>query len=580
MGISAGRARSARKIAERQRLIRVAAGVEEADLVLRHATYVNVFSNELCHGDIAIAGGRIAGIGAYQGRETYDVSGMVVAPGLIDAHIHLESTLVTPWEFAGAAVSHGTCAVVADPHEIANVMGSAGIEYMLAATRGLPLDVFFMLPSCVPATPWDESGAKLSLQDISRFLPHARVLGLGEVMDYEGVLRGDTELLGKITAALACKKVADGHGPGLSGHALSAYMAAGISSDHECTTLKEGLEKLRGGQTIMIREGTAARNLEALLPILAPPYADRCLLCTDDRHPEDLVEKGHMDSIVQKAVAGGVDPVLAIKAASYNAARHFRMDARGAVAPGYAADLLVADSLKDFNVKLVFKQGDLVFDGGRVIAKPPRIPKRLRLLTQDTFRLPPVNPDSFRHSSPLPVIGLVNGQIITESMGFAGAVDLERDIVKAAVIERHHNTGHIGLGMLHGYGLKRGAVATSIAHDAHNITVVGTNETDMAVAANRVAQCGGAMVAVAGGQVLQEVELPIAGLFSGLSIAKVNDQLRLLKRCAFNLGVNPGIDPLMTLGFISLPVIPRLRLLTMGVFDVTAQAFISGERFM
>ena len=564
-----------RKLLKKQRIIRVAAGREPADLVLKNAVYLNVFSNELCRGDIAVAEGLIVGMGSYTGRKEYDVSGKIVLPGFIDAHIHLESSLASPREFARAVLPHGTTTVITDPHEITNVMGADGIDYMLQATEGLPIDVRFMLPSCVPATPMDESGATLDYRAIDSFYDHPRVNGLAEMMNYPGVIAADPVPLEKIVAAQAHHKKIDGHAPGLRETDLSAYVAAGVYSDHECSDLEDAVLKLQLGQFIMIREGTAARNLDALLPLLTPRYYDRCMFCTDDKHPNDLLHKGHIDYIVRRAIAQGVDPIIAVKAASHNAARYYQLNNRGAIAPGYLADFAVVDNFQNFEVQMVFKKGKLWYDGDYLREMPmPAVEPYLTERAHDTFHVRTLCADDFRDQRRRGVIGLVDGEIITTDNGYADRVDLERDILKIAVIERHKGTGHIGLGYLQGYGLQGGAVATSISHDSHNIIVVGTNSADMAAAANRVVENRGGIVVVREGKVLAEVVLEVAGIMSDRPVEEINERLEQAKQTAFSLGVSEEIDPFMTLSFMALPVIPTLRITTRGVIDVNSQQYV------
>ena len=565
-----------RKLIKKQQIIDVAAGRRKADLVLKNATYVNVFSGELMTEDIAVTHGLIVGLGQYEGITEVDMTGRIVCPGFIDAHIHLESSLVSPVEFARAVLPHGTTTVITDPHEITNVMGTDGIDYMLCATEDLPVDVRFMIPSCVPASPLDESGANLDYRDVDSFFDHARVLGLAEMMNFPGILTADGATVAKIVASQAHHKKIDGHAPGLKGKDLNAYISAGVYSDHECADLEDALLKLRLGQFIMVREGTAARNLEALIDLVkSPRHFDRCMFCTDDKHPNDLLGKGHIDYICRKAVALGADPIQVVQVACLHAARYFLLNNRGAIAPGYLADFAVVDNLQDFNVQTVFKKGKLVFDQGVVAPIPaPQIPEHLQEKALNTFHLPKLTADSFRETRQKAVIGMVDGQIITEDKGYAQNVSLEEDILKMAVIERHKNTGHIGIGYLKGYGLKHGAVATSVAHDSHNIICVGCNDADMALSSNRVAENRGGIVVVADGQVLAELPLEIAGLMSNRPLTEVNDLLEKAKETAHSLGVNPGIDPFMTLSFMSLPVIPTLRLTTRGVVDVISQQYV------
>lgn len=563
-----------RKLLKKQRIIAAAAGREPADLVLKNATYVNVFSNELCTGDIAVAEGLIAGIGEYNGKQEINMTGKIVLPGFLDAHIHLESSLVSPREFVKAVLPHGTTTVITDPHEIANVMGTDGIEYMLEATEGLPVDVRFMLSSCVPATPLDESGANLDYRAIDSFYDHPRVQGLAEMMNFVGIINGDESVVEKIVAAQAHHKKIDGHAPGLSGKALNAYIAAGVYSDHECATMSEAMEKLRRGQFIMIREGTAARNLEALAGLLHSQYADRCMFCTDDKHPNDLLEKGHIDYIVKRAIALGADPIVAIKAACENAARYFQLNNRGAIAPGYLGDFVIIDDFQSFRIQRVYKRGVLMYDGKLRDFPEPAIDPYLVKRAHSTFHVATLRTEDFAETRPRGVIGLVPGEITSVDNGYATKIDMDQDILKIAVVERHRNTGHIGIGYLQGYGLRHGAVATSVSHDSHNIIVVGTDEASMAAAANRVVELDGGIVVFDGKQVAAELKLNIAGIMSEDSLVNVNQTLENAKMEAYRLGVSNQIDPFMTLSFMSLPVIPTLRLTTRGVFDVSQQKYV------
>ena len=564
-----------RKLLKKQRIIAAAAGREPADLVLKNATFVNVFSNELSTMDIAVAEGLIVGMGSYQGRSEVDCTGKIVLPGFLDAHIHLESSLVSPTEFVKAVLPHGTTTVVTDPHEIANVMGTDGIEYMLQATEDLPVDVRFMLPSCVPATPLDESGAFLDYRAIDSFYDHPRVQGLAEMMNFVGAINGDEQTVEKIVAAQAHHKKIDGHAPDLQGNDLNAYIAAGVYSDHECHDVKDAIAKLERGQFIMIREGTAARNLEALMPLLTGKYADRCMFCTDDKHPNDLLEKGHIDYIVKKAISLGADPITAVKVACHNAARYFLLNNRGGISPGYLADFVIIDNFQDFNIEQVYKKGVLMVDHGEIQDFPsPEIEPYLVERAHKTFHVAALTAEDFAEKRPRGIIGMVDGEITTVDAGYSDRIDVEYDVLKIAVVERHKNTHHIGIGYIQGYGLKSGAVATSISHDSHNIIVVGTNETDMAAAVNRVVELNGGIVVWDGGQSVAEVPLAIAGIMSDEPLVTVNEKLETAKDAAHKLGVNPGIDPFMTLSFMALPVIPSLRITTRGVFDVTTQSYV------
>lgn len=556
-----------RQLAAKQRLIAVAAGREKADLVLKNAKYLNVFSNEFLCGDIAVANGLIAGVGKYDGKTEIDVSGKLVLPGFIDAHIHLESSMVTPAEFAKAVVAHGTTTVITDPHEITNVMGIDGVEYMIQASQNLPIDVHFMMPSCVPATEIDESGAELDCKDIDLYLDNKKVLGLAEMMNYVGVINGDKNVLSKIVTSQAHHKKIDGHAPELSGNDLNAYIAAGVYSDHECSTFENALEKLRKGQFIMIREGTAAHNLKALMPLLTQQYYSRCMFATDDKHPSDLLYGGHIDYIVKQALKNGADPIVALKTATHHAARYFLLNNKGAIASGYLADIVVVDNLEDFNVETVFKCGKLVFDGEVKDFSAPTVDEKLAEKCFDTFHLDSVTPSSFKVDGKLGLIGLVGGELLTRNLGTADKIDVENDILKIACIERHKGTNHIGVGYVKGYSLKSGAVATSVAHDSHNIITVGCNDDDIAVAVNAINDSKGGIAVVENGKIKALLELPIAGLMSDEPLTTVNKKLENAKSSAYELGADKSIDPFMTLSFLSLPVIPSLRITTKGVFD-------------
>lgn len=556
-----------RQLAAKQRLIAVAAGREKADLVLKNAKYLNVFSNEFLCGDIAVANGLIAGVGKYDGKTEIDVSGKLVLPGFIDAHIHLESSMVTPAEFAKAVVAHGTTTVITDPHEITNVMGIDGVEYMIQASQNLPIDVHFMMPSCVPATEIEESGAELDCKDIDLYLDNKKVLGLAEMMNYVGVINGDKNVLSKIVTSQAHHKKIDGHAPELSGNDLNAYIAAGVYSDHECSTFENALEKLRKGQFIMIREGTAAHNLKALMPLLTQQYYSRCMFATDDKHPSDLLYGGHIDYIVKQALKNGADPIVALKTATHHAARYFLLNNKGAIASGYLADIVVVDNLEDFNVETVFKCGKLVFDGEVKDFSAPTVDEKLAEKCFDTFHLDSVTPSSFKVDGKLGLIGLVGGELLTRNLGTADKIDVENDILKIACMERHKGTNHIGVGYVKGYSLKSGAVATSVAHDSHNIITVGCNDDDIAVAVNAIKDSKGGIAVVENGKIKALLELPIAGLMSDEPLTTVNEKLENAKLSAYELGADKSIDPFMTLSFLSLPVIPSLRITTKGVFD-------------
>ena len=563
-------------------MILAARGDLVPDLVLKNARIVNVFTNDIEPGDVAVKDGYIVGIGEYEGKEEIDIGGKVICPGLIDGHIHIESSMISPSEFAKAVAPHGTAAVIADPHEIANVAGTDGIRFMIEASAGLPVDIFFMLPSCVPATPLDESGAELSAAELEPFYKEEQVAGLAELMNSYGTVRADEEIIRKIQGANSCGKRIDGHAPFLTGKDLNAYITSGVGSDHECSSFEEALEKLKRGQYIMIREGTAARNLEALLPLFDDKYCDRCMLVTDDKHGNDLIDNGHIDYIIRKAVKAGKNPLNAIKMATLNAATYFGLKNRGAIAPGYIADIIVLSDLDDFTVEKVFKNGRLTVDGGKLVReiKAPAVDKEKYSRVYKSFNLREIKPSDFEirdEGTRKRVIKVIPGQILTEELiveSSSKEAETDKDIIKLAVIERHKDSGHTGVGFVTGYGLKKGAIASSVAHDSHNLIVAGCSDSDMALAANTVRENGGGLAVVCEGEVLSSLPLPIGGLMCDMDAHEVEDILSVMKEQARQLGVNEGIDPFMTLAFTALPVIPKLRLLTQGVVDVDSQSYV------
>ena len=569
---------------EKKQLIAAAAGRIEPDLVLKNACVVNVFTEELETADIAISQGIIVGLGKYSGRKEIDLAGKIVCPGFMDGHMHLESSLLSPAEFQNAVLPHGTTGIMADPHEIANVRGKVGIEFMMSQTENLQLHVYYTLSSCVPSAPLEEAGMILEAADLKPYYSKPEVLGLAEVMNAPGVLAGDDGLIEKICDAEEAGKVVDGHAPDLTGNALNAYVTAGIRSDHECTNTAEGIEKMRRGQWIMIREGTAAQNLEALIALCEPPYHQRAMFVTDDRHPEDLIRDGHMDNAVRKAIRLGADPIRAIKMCTLNTAQYFQLKNYGAVAPGYHADLVVLSDLKEVRVEQVYINGELAAANGMPVkTERPTVSPFPEI--RHSFHMQAVTPEQLH----LPITGkalrvisltkhdLLTNELIspvTEEDRKNGGVSLEKDIVKMAVFERHHNSGHIGIGFVHGYGLKAGAIATSVAHDAHNLITLGVNDMEMAVAAERVRELQGGLVVVRDGKVLEELPLPIAGLMCDLTCTEAAERLKKLKEAAQSLGVSDDIDAFMTLAFVSLPVIPKLRLNGRGLIDVPGQVVV------
>lgn len=563
----------------------IARGDEPADLVLTNGRVINVFTGEIIEAEVAIAGDRIVGVGGgYRGRQEVDLGGRYVCPGLIDAHVHIESSMVTPPQFARAVVPRGTTTVVCDPHEIANVAGAAGIRYMLAVSKGLPLTVYVNLPSCVPATSMGTAGAVLGAEELLALASLPGVLGLAEFMNVPGLVLGVPEVVAKVEAFQG--RVIDGHAPGFGGKWLQAYVGAGPGSDHECTTAAEMLEKLRLGMVIFIRQSTAAKNLRALLPAITPRNSRRCAFCTDDRHPADLLDEGHLDHLVRLAIAEGLDPITAIRMATLNAAEWFRLYDRGAIGPGKRADLVVFSDLRDFRPEMVFSGGRLVAQAMEPVGRWPE-PQVGESEVRGTVH---VDWDRLSLAIPVPdpsvavtsvrVIGVVPDQVITERLVERVPVregeavpDLEQDILKIAVIERHRGTGNVGLGFVHGLGLKQGAIAGSVGHDAHNLIVAGCDDLSMLTAARAVGGLGGGLVAASGDEVLASVPLPIAGLMSDQPIQTVRHQMDRLVGTARAMGSSLH-DPFMTLSFLALEVIPALKLTDRGLVDVDRFGFV------
>ncbi len=558
-------------------LVEIASGRKKAGLVLKNVHIVNVFTQEIQFGDIAVSGNRIAGIGSYSGVEEVDLNGKYAVPGLIDGHMHLESSMVRPSEFARAVVPRGTTTVIADPHEIANVCGLEGVRYLLDSSRDILLDVFFMLPSCVPATPFDSPGASFGTAEMKKLMDDKRVLGLGEVMDYNGVAAAQRGLLDKIE--LFDGRIIDGHAPGLRGMALNAYAAAGIKTDHECGEVDEMLEKLRLGLYVLIREGSAAKDLSVLIKGVNSANMRRCVFCTDDRQLEDIIKYGHIDNNIRVAVKNGVSPVSAITMATLNTAECYGLKDRGAIAPGYAADIVVLDDLDKFIINSVYKNGRPV--GRQEQHKPAFIPAAVA----NTVRIKPVDEELLNIKMDTPaanIIEIMPGSIVTKKTVREVTMEDGRfvcrkssDPVKLAVIERHKATGRIGLGLLDNFGLRGGAIASTVSHDSHNIIVAGDNDRDMLAAINEINKNGGGITICSGGGAVRSLPLDIAGLISSKPYEEVCSVLGEMLGTARNMGVPADMDPFMTLSFLALTVIPEIRLTDRGLFDVSSYSFIN-----
>lgn len=564
-------------------VISAALGKKKAKLVLKNCKIINVFTEEIIEGDVAIEDDKIVGIGEYEGEKEINLNGKYVSPGFIDCHMHIESCMVSPKEFAKTVIKKGTTTVIADPHEIANVKGLDGISYILDETEDVDLDVFVMLPSCVPATEFENSGAILKAEDLEKLIDHKRVLGLGEMMNYPGVINLNDDVIDKLERFK--DMVIDGHGPVISGKELNGYVSAGIRTEHECTDALEMLERMRLGMYVQLREGSAAKNLLDLVKGLSKSNMSRVVFCTDDRHPEDIIKKGHINNNVKIAVKSGIPAINAIKIATLNAAECYRFHDRGAIAPGYLADLLVFDNLYSIDVEMVIKNGEIVFEDGQVLKEyqsgyDERVYNSMSFpeVTKEKLQIP-------LHSDIAHVIKLVEGSIITKNVsrkvhvenGFFTFHD-KLDMLKVAVVERHNNTGNVGLGLVENFKLKGGAIATTVAHDSHNLIVVGDSDKSMLVAIEHLRNIGGGIVVVKDEEVVGDLSLPIAGLMSDQSVEYVNERLESLISIAHELGVNKEIDPFMTLAFIALPVIPSIRITDRGLFDVESFEFISVEK--
>lgn len=551
--------------------------------LLKNARVVNVFTETIEETNVLIEKDKIIGVGDYYTDGDADViedlSGKYICPGFIDGHIHIESTMMVPYSLAQSVLVHGTTAVVTDPHEIANVCGVDGIRYMLEMSENLPLHVYVMIPSCVPATCFDEAGASLKAEDIEFLYNEKRVLGLAEMMNYPGVIYDDAPTLDKIKSCVEKGRPVDGHAPLLSGRDLDKYISAGINSDHECSSAEEAIEKLSKGQWIMIRQGSAAKNLEKLLPLFEAPYYLRSILATDDRNPADIIAEGHIDNIVRLAIKAGKNPVRAIKMASFNPAQYFGIDRVGAVACGYKADLLVLDNLDNIEIKDVYSNGVKVVDNKKLLDF--EIPKAEDMITgsvMNSFHMPDLKKEDFfiePKGNKVRVIEVIPGEILTNELILEldfdknNGIDVDKDIIKIAVIERHKNTGHKGVGYIKGIGIKNGALAGSVSHDSHNLIVIGSSDEDCCIAANHIKKIGGGLCVVKEGKVISEVRLPVAGLMSTESAANIAKANEVLRESAKELGVYDNIEPFMNMAFVSLPVIPVLKMTTQGLVNVS-----------
>jgi adenine deaminase len=554
------------------RRLEAARGDRPVDLLFRGGKVVNVFTGEMSSTSVAVFDGLIVGLGERQAKEVVELNGGILSPGFIDGHFHLESTLLIPAEFARGVLPHGTTTVVADPHEIANVAGIAGVQFMLEASEDIGLEVFYMAPSCVPATHLETAGAVLNGNDVENLAQHPRVLGLAEVMNFPGVIMGDQAILDKLERFM--DKIIDGHSPGLSGAQLDAYLCGGIGSDHECTRLEEAREKLNKGMHIMLREGSQARDLEALAPLVTAKTQQRCMLVSDDCHPEDLLEQGHMNRVLKKAMELSIDPITAIQLASLNPARYFGLRTLGAIAPGYQADMVLLNSLQPLHIGRVYKKGRLVAEDGEcLLAEKPGAPKvqlismKLEELIEEDLRLQAQGPE-MRTIRAVPNTLITEEEIVPVAERQGQAVsDANRDLLKIVVIERHQGSGRKGFGFVRGLGLRKGALASTVAHDSHNLIVVGASDSDMVVAANTLRKLGGGLVVVSDGHVRAQLPLPVAGLMTAAPLEQVVAWKKDVNQAALELGATLE-HPFMALSFLALPVIPKLKLTDQGLVDV------------
>lgn len=567
-------------------LIDVAAGRVPADTVIQNCRVIDVYSGEIVEGDIALCDGKIAGIGRYEGRETVDAQGLYAAPGFIGSHIHIESSYVSPEEISRLLVPHGGTTIIADPHEIVNVCGLRGLDYMIEAAKGTALDIKYMMPSCVPATPFEHSGAVIDAAAMQAPIDRAEILGLGEFMNFPGVIGADGPTLDKLVLAQRHGKLVDGHAPAVNGKDLNAYACTGILADHECATVEEMHERIRCGMYVMLREGSACHNLRTMLKGVTPGNAHRCVLCSDDRQPKTMLHEGHLDNHLRICVEEGLDPITAIQMATLNAAQCFRLYDRGAIAPGKRADIVLLEDLKDFRVRKVWTAGKLTAEDGRYL---PEVRHTDISAVKGSVIVKDFSADKLKMhltSGHVNVIGILPGGVVTQKQTADVQLDEEgnfvrdpaTDLVKVAVVERHQSTGNVAVGFLRGYGIQSGAVALSIAHDSHNIIVVGVSDEEMAFAVEQLRAQEGGIVLVRNGKVIESMPMPIAGLMSDQSGEWVDKKLTAIHEKAYHeLGVNADVEPVMTLCFMSLAVIPEVKLTDMGLFDVTKFSFIPLE---
>lgn len=570
---------------ELKKLILTASGARKADTVIKNCKVVNVFSGKIIEGDIALCGDQIAGVGEYEGEVEIDAEGRYAAPGFIDSHIHIESSYLSPEELGMLLVPHGGTTIIADPHEIVNVLGIPGLDYMMKAAENTKLDIKYMLPSCVPATPFEHAGAVIDAEDMEDPILRDNILGLGEFMNFPGVVNADDATLDKLMVAKDAGKLIDGHSPGITGKALNAYCAARIRADHECDTIQDFEERLDNGMYVMLRQGSACKNLKSLLPAVTPENSRRVIFCSDDRQPKTILEEGHLDNHLRLCVEEGVDPITAIRMATLNAAECFGLDDRGAIAPGYRADIVLLDDLKDFKADKVWVAGELTADQGKYL---PEVIKEDITPVMGSVHLKDFSAEKFKmnlkgnrvHTIEIQPGGVVTKKSVDEIQVKNGefVFDPGQDIVKVAVVERHQLTGNVACGFLKGYGIKEGAVALSVAHDSHNIIVVGVSDEEMAFAVEALKEQSGGVVLVKDGKVIESMPMPIAGLMSDQSAEWVDAKLTALHEKAYEvLGVNDDVEPVMTLCFMSLAVIPELKLTDEGLFDVTKFTFIDVE---